>query len=82
VRIFLATKSVGGAAHSVGRGVVCVPDSVLDVIHIVRPTLTQGIKQIKSGIEDAKERFSLFESHVGSPDDSLATLRVECWQRF
>ena len=36
LRIFLAAKRIGSAAHAVGGGVIRVPDSVLDVVHIVR----------------------------------------------
>ena len=65
LRIFLATKRVGGTTDAVGRGAIGVPHCVLDVVHIVRQTLTQGIKQMKSGIkQDVKKWFSLSESRV------------------
>jgi hypothetical protein len=64
VGIFFATKSVGRSTDTMGRGVIRIPDPVLDVIDIVRQALSKGINQVKSGTEQyTKKWFSLSESH-------------------
>src|ERR1700730_706181 len=68
VRFFFTAKCVGRTTDAVGRSTIRVPDLALDIIHVVRQTISQGVKQAKTGIEqDAKEWFSLPESHVVSP---------------
>jgi hypothetical protein len=63
---FFAAKCVGGTTDAVGRSTIRVPDLTFDVIHVVRQTISQGVKQAETGIEqDAREWFSLFESHGG-----------------
>jgi hypothetical protein len=64
VRFFFAAKCVGRTTDAVGRSTISVSDLAFDVIHVVRQTISQGVKQAETGIEqDAKEWFSLSESH-------------------
>jgi hypothetical protein len=64
VRIFVAAKSAGSTADAFGRGPIPVSEIVLYVVDVVWQPLTDRVKQLKSGIEqDAKEWFSLSESH-------------------
>jgi hypothetical protein len=64
VGFFFAAKCVGGTTDASGSRAIRVPDLAFDVIQVVRQTISQGVKQAETGIEqDAKERFSLSESH-------------------
>jgi hypothetical protein len=67
VGFFFAAKCVGGTTDAVGRDTICILDLALEVIHVVWQTISQGVKQVETGIEqDAKEWFSLSESHGAS----------------
>jgi hypothetical protein len=64
VRFFFAAKCVSRTTDAVGRSTIRVPDLAFDVIHVVGQTISQGVKQAESSIEqDVKEWFSLSESH-------------------
>jgi hypothetical protein len=65
VGIFFAPKSICGSTDAAGRGVIRIPDPVLDVIDIVRQTLSKGINQVKSCTEQyTKKWFSFSKSHI------------------
>jgi hypothetical protein len=64
VGFFFAAKCVGGTTDAVGRKTICVPNLAFDVTHVVRQTTSRRVKQAETGIkQDAKEWFSLSESH-------------------
>jgi hypothetical protein len=64
LRFFFAAKCVGRTTDAVGRSTICVLELAFDVIQVVWQTISQGVKQAETGIEqDAKEWFSLSESH-------------------
>jgi hypothetical protein len=86
VGLFFTTKSVRGSPDPVGRNVIRIPDPVLDVIDIVRQSLSKGINQVKSGTEQySKKWFSPSEiSYSYLLTNRFANMemqnRVRCWQ--
>jgi len=65
VGLFFATKSICGSTDAVGRGVIRIPEPILDVIDVIRQTLTKGIDQMKSGSKQyIKKWFSSSGSHI------------------
>jgi hypothetical protein len=78
VGLFVAAKSVCGSTNAVRRGVIGIPRACLDVIDVVRKTLTKGINQMKSGTEQyVKKWFSSFESHILSPKNRFRRIEMQ-----